>query len=145
MYKSSPSQPDRHLEAVLAGGRNVRSQLQSQSPRTLACSLPAPEASRTMPRGTGHTRCSKSAFSQVGPSQAGEVLPTGKPILCDTQALTDGDSGQMAGAQEDDKMKSGPLRGPQCTGKTEETDGLVVEHLGFFAASKSGPDPSPRL
>lgn len=107
-------------------------QLQSQSPRTLACSLHAPEASRTVPRGTRHTRCSKSAFSQVGPSQTGEVPPSGEPILCDTQALTDGDSGQMAGAQEDEKMKSGSLRGPQRTGKTEKTDDVVVEHLGLL-------------
>lgn len=73
MHNSSPLQPDRHLETVLTGSRNVRAPapvraLKDPGPVSLA------QTSTTVPRDgvlTGH----ESTFAQAGHGQAGKGLP----------------------------------------------------------------------
>lgn len=130
MCKSSPSQPDRHLEAVLAGGRNVRAAASVPVPKDpgllSACSMGIQNGAK------GHRA---HQTQQVG------ILPGGarpgwlSPASTMRYSSSDrrGTQDRWQGAQEDDKMKSGPLRGSSTpTGKTVKTDGVVVEDLGFF-------------
>lgn len=105
MHGSSAAQPDRCLETALAGGRNVRALAPSEPLGhwlALCMFQRHPEQGRRQ-----HARRTQQVrVFQARPSQAGNVLPIGRPIPRGPQALTGRDSGQMAGAQGEGSLNT---------------------------------------
>lgn len=130
-----PSPADRRLETTLESSRNVRAPAPVRDPKkTLASSLHAQEASRTLPRGWHAHGIQQIRVlpggAQPGRAQPGEATPIRRSIPCGTRTDRQGlrTDGRSAGRGKDGAWASEASFSTQAKLRRLVAGGWVLNH-----------------